>query len=577
MFNKLLLSTLGCALLTSSAASATSASFTNRADISSDVQKKLTMQGNGFTNVRMDRRAAGNKAVTKSPADVITPVILNAEGVEKVYSKSCGGFYLYYGSQLGQYSADDMNATITFGYHNDVYFKNIISTVTTNSYVKGTVSGNTITVQLPQTVMWFDDDEQYGSYGINIGIMDYYVDPSTGEFLYFHDQQKTSVTFTIADDGVIEMEDLGDQMMLGLSYTDDGSFCGYSDTYQMYYPSDKGINTVPDDVALDPYTFIAGQYGYPINVGYDDASKVYIQGIVENMPTGVVVGTVEGNKIRIAQNQNVGIYSAYLLKTMCGYENPNYDPTDEYSTEEPYSFTEGDFILDFDPENKTMKVADSDLFLLLCAELSDEFMYPVIALGNFSIAPHKTFAGKPAYPAELAFYDIYEMAGYNAILFDAPYVGVDGNLLDKNGLAFRVFVNGVLYKFKNAGMAYQGIPDGEIWTEIPYNFSNDRDLYKWGYNEREVDIYFEGMTSMGVQIVYTYNGETTYSDILTVDCATNELTVEGSGVETFEAEDLAGVEFFNINGQRVANPEKGIFVKRSVSTNGAVKVEKIVK
>lgn len=544
------------------------------------IEKGLTLKGDTFTSITRTMPGSRFNAPAKEGyTTTVTPVITEAQGVNKVYSKSCGGFYLYYGSSLGSYDAEDMNAEIVYGENNEVFFKNIISTASgTNSYVKGTLEGNKITVELPQTVMWIEDDPEYGSYGINLDVMHYQVDPSTGQFYYYHDAEKLSVTYEITSDGVITMEDLGEEMMIGYSYTDDGSFCGYGDTYQVYYPMDNLMNTIPEGVTLTENTIISGGYGYLLNVGVN-GDKVYFKGMVKSMPEGVVIGDLKDGKVYIKQGQNVGVYNAYLLQTFMGVENPAYNPYDEYSDEPEFLTREGDFVLNYDAAKNTFTCDNKDLFLLFGVELAEDYYYYTFANSNFTVAPHTTYAGTPMTPYDLGYYEIMDFGGYNAILFNLPNVSVEGDLLDTKYLFYTVYVDGVAYKFRNMGQAYQGIPAGEQWTELPYDFSNENDIYAWNDLEREIDFYFGDVKTVAVRSFYRYNGVETKSQVINFNVATGGTTIteEVDGVETIAAENVARIEYFDLNGQRVSNPEKGVFVKRIVSVDGRVVVVKVIR
>lgn len=572
MFTKTIFTALACAFVAGSAMAAPSE---GRVKIGSDLKSDLT--GKSLTGVQVAGPADRNKVMAKEPADVITDVIYTAEGERRYYRKSCEGFYLYYGTQLGGYEADDMTAEIVFGEDGDVYFKNILSTAAgTNSYVKGTLDGDQITVQLPQTVKWIENDPEYGSYGINVDIMAYQIDVNTDAFYYYHYTQKTDITFTLLNNGTIIMENLGDELMLGYSYTDDGVFCGYADTAQTYYPISTDFNTIPEGVTLEDYAIISGDFGYTTKVGFD-GDKVYFRGLAENMPEGIVIGTLKDGKVTVTKDQQIGIYSAYLLHTLCGTPNPAYDPYDQTSYEPRFLYSDGDFVMNYDAEKKSFSPVNSDEYLLLVAYLPDDYIYPVFALGEFVLAPHYTYAGTPMNPSNVKYYAISEFGGYNALTFDFSCIAKEGNLLDVNNLAYIVYVNNIVYKFKNSGQAYQGIPAGETWSEIPYTFSNDLDIYTWSNQEREVDFYFENDKSVGVQFVYRYDDEEIFSDRVTYDIQTGNTIIEPVSVSTIAAEDVAGVEFFDLSGRRISNPEKGMFIKRTNAKNGNSIVEKVIK
>ena len=95
-----------------------------------------------------------------------------------------------------------------------------------------------------------------------------------------------------------------------------------------------------------------------------------------------------------------------------------------------------------------------------------------------------------------------------------------------------------------------------------------------------VGLYAEGIDTAGVQAVYKCDGETTYSGLVTVDVATGEETITGgteTKVETIVGTGVVDTLYYNLNGVKISNPEKGIFIKITKDSEGKMKATKICK
>ena len=53
--------------------------------------------------------------------------------------------------------------------------------------------------------------------------------------------------------------------------------------------------------------------------------------------------------------------------------------------------------------------------------------------------------------------------------------------------------------------------------------------------------------------------------------------MDTSGIKTVVNHAVAGETFYNLSGVRVATPAKGVYIKRTVDSNGKVSTQKILK
>ena len=125
-------------------------------------------------------------AVANKPFQV-TPLITEApEGTLKFYNRSGMAYYRSSGSIASDEQEGILN--VVYADNNEVYLYNPICYCSTESWVKGTIEGNTITVELPQTLY-------LTSYGYNLELA--WVNIVEGSTSDTADRETTTATFTI--------------------------------------------------------------------------------------------------------------------------------------------------------------------------------------------------------------------------------------------------------------------------------------------------------------------------------------------------------------------------------------------
>ena len=83
--------------------------------------------------------------------------------------------------------------------------------------------------------------------------------------------------------------------------------------------------------------------------------------------------------------------------------------------------------------------------------------------------------------------------------------------------------------------------------------------------ERETDFFIDGISTLGVQSIYKYNGKETRSEIITLD-----LDDPTSVADINAGKKVADVKYYDIAGREMANPAAGIAIKRVVYEDGSV-------
>lgn len=484
-----------------------------------------------------------------SEADVVTEV----EGIRQNNVTTASGYFTD-GYNIYIYEDMTMASHVVYGENGEIYFYDIIPNGGMESYVKGVKTDDKVEISLPQTA-WYSDD--YG-YGLKLCLLKL-IDPGDEETLPVYEvTEDESVTFAVAEDGTMVAEGLSEDLMLGYAYTDDNSFI-YTGVFEMSIaPFGKEIVELPEDYTVSEGYWVAKNidYGYFVNwaQGYDE---VYFQGICEAMPEAWVKGTVEYDDyqavISIAQDQVPGDCYGYYIYTKaakCIYdEDGELVDFELLPADTPYQL-----IWDF--EENTITPKDKDIVLIFNAA-EDEIYYLQLFM-DLNLIHQDEFDGTPANPCNLKFADYYADYGFGIFMMNIPNLSTEGDVLDPNSLYYVVYVDGEEWEFD---AEENDIP--ETLVEIPWKFDAGN-IYSYGGAEHEVYFEIEGISTLGVQSIYKYNGEETRSEIVTI-------SLDEDAVDAVNADKkIAGVKFFDVAGREVSKAAKGVVIKRVVYEDGTV-------
>ena len=504
-----------------------------------------------------------------------TDVIAEPDGDLVYYNKESAGTFLFQG-EMFMYK-DEFPATVIWGNDNKVWFKNLISVFPSDYYLEGTLEGNVITMATDQTIEYFEEE----GFGFNFVV--FKTVPRTSgneEFIDFeYAPDITEIKFTVHTDGSLSMVLPGEpfdgenppEYVAGLCYSDDYSFTGYCDFYQEYKRLAISPVTIPEDAEIEPYVFI-DEYNYASLVDvafYND--NLYIRGLSAMLPEGTIMAKIDGNKATVAQNEFLGIYfDQYYIFTKVLMENPDYNEDDE--TSEPFIFlpaSEG-FELIIDPESRTIRAEKEGVYLSFHCD-ADDSLNSLGFFGIFELKYQASAAGTPSDPVDLEYTTRFaQYQGFNDFFFTLSNFSTEGTLLDVEKLYYKVFVNGKPLVFNNTlefnllgevvGV-YPGVPyEVEL---IPYLFNNNEDIFKFSDNAFDIGIYRDDVETIGVQTVYYYENEVTYSGIVVLDTATGttQTLPAEAGVSVVTPEYDGPTLYFSLDGRKLNGPVEGLYIE----------------
>ena len=447
-------------------------------DLKQPLKKELQMQQSiekqkGFrATMTAHAKKMGRNLTKKQPvalhraaADIIYE---QPEGTKVSYSRSGEA---YTNSMYGTYytSVSDALGSVVFGADGKVYFKDLVSQSNMGTWVVGTISGDKITINLPQTV--WDTGEGYCIEVAKMTYEDSWYVRATNQTVTLNYDATTGVISTPNGNLKTGYE------IIGLSYDDDQSWAGYGDWNFTFEKVTDALVEAPAGLTTETYSLAADGYtGSLVKVGFD-GNDVYVQGIDANLPENWIKGTIDGNKVTFKNGQYVGADEVagshqYLMSATA---EQKYDSTwDEYYTE--YTLSDADITFDYDAATKTL--SNSNMFLLNGGKTGVNYLY---VFDKAVIAPFTEVAATPAAPVvELTEngFDYYSDGyGWGAIYFDLKTSDVNGNytLPEKTSYKLWVKVNG---EVKPLSLSYYDYIYQQVETinEIPYDYNDGWDI-----------------------------------------------------------------------------------------------------
>ncbi|MBQ7691040.1 MAG: carboxypeptidase regulatory-like domain-containing protein [Muribaculaceae bacterium] len=300
------------------------ASFENAKALAGLVSEKTVAQPFSFPAAPQKDDAmclTGKTSKSNAPRRATVLIETPPEGTVKYYTRS-GSTYnaRNYGNTP---QAQEGVVTIVFCDNNEVYIQNPVSSAyQAGTYVKGTLEGNTITVQLPQT-LWSPNT----SYSAELAWLDItpYVDGTATSYYdpsITADRTNTTAVYTI-EDGVISLQGSSSTYVLAAVWDDDNMWHGSGD-FESVYTETTLEEPITPPAGITPVTYYYTGNSYYSSASHafsstvnvvKDGNDVYIQGLAtgdadyEILPDAWAMGTLNGNTLTIPMGQYMGLYS----------------------------------------------------------------------------------------------------------------------------------------------------------------------------------------------------------------------------------------------------------------------------
>ncbi len=393
------------------------------------------------------------------------------------------------------------------------------------------------------------------------------VDPQYGKLtlklIHFEDKDgmlnpviDTDATFyelVMDNDKVIRSADIHKEWMqrgfLALIDEEGGtsSLCGSITMTPVY---DKVI-TPPTSATHQEYSYKYVMDGVEGNSFADvafDGKDVYIKGLCTSLPDIWLKGTNDNGKITFKSGQYMGAITYHHYFSAAHREKKTVD-----GQEKEVWVLDDEWTCDISEDRKTIQFEKDRRFTVLIAE---DVSY---ALEKGELKEFNEVLSTPQKPEIISMEDI----GGIALFFKQPTIDINGNSIRPQNLSWRLYFDDKLYTFSPD--MYNSLT--EPLTEIPYAYNDDWDFIMHG-NEQSVYIYETKYNTIGVESVYTLNGEKMVSE---------RTYYKATGIsENVTNKQVKKTYYTNIDGRRINKPRKGVYIKTDIYTDGTRQHHKVI-
>lgn len=484
---------------------------------------------------------------------------------------------------------DGLARKVIFADNGDVWFKDPISRIKKDAWIKGHMEGNIITIELP--IIYANegqnDEDAYQITRLVRGAV-------TGEdgsqtVTWVPDKSKSVIQFEYTEDDRILQVNEGMAVMMGL--VEDDSYMYFGD-YGIEYTRVSGSPVVfPTDVEPELWTFKCfwdGDYAVRVEVA-EDGNDFYMRGFWPDWSGSAIKGEIEGDKVIFRPRQYMGFMSLdtgfdYYVYLVTGHKEPSI-VTFNYVTDN------NDLVFAYDKEAKTLTpLFDENTCLMVTKGMttgsSSDVGNTYVAFSDMSMKVLNEIKAIPDINVTDCFQ--YLDTGWGQIEFELPPYDEEQNALLPEKLFYSIYHDDHVLTIDPEDAfepdQYEGID--KPWTEIPYTFDNDYGIKSRGSKKnRSVAFFRLADERVGVQAMYydDLSGEKIYSNVTFVDLNSFERTVvkwedmpnnPANGVESVVEGNVVDVKCYDISGRRVSDSYKGLMIVEKTLDNGKREVVK---
>lgn len=454
----------------------------------------------------------------------------------------------YYNGQMDEWINREGQKTMVVINDDEVYIKNFINNFLYNTWIKGYMSADRKKVVFDNMQPYTEDGNGY-AYFVSLAYVnknsDVLADMESDEFELAFDE----VTGTLSNPDL--------EFCL---CNEDGGVFSYNEGYVLTLFTDELVQ-VPEGLTTQPYSLAyesSYAYNYPMMVYVSrDGNDFYFKGFSEKTPDSWVKGTLDGDTIKIMNNQYVGLYDDLYFLYMRGaaYSGMDQQGYPMYKSKQYAA-------LKYDETDGSMYGPDGIIFVLGTGHGGYSQSIPSQTMHPFYNVP-----AKPANPS-IRYFDIdtqYHQVPCN-MAFVVPVADTEGNYINPDSLFFQVFVDGEPWHFDPKFYAHFA----DEWI-VNCRFSDrgkamNRTDFSGSYHVLSFDKDLRPKT-LGLQSIYFMEGTVNYSSIVTYDIATKQAI---DAVIAEPASQEAGAVVYDLRGRRLQSmPASGLVVR-----NGKVVVIK---
>lgn len=509
--------------------------------------------------------------------EVSNEIIYEApEGVTKTYTEVYDG-WVFWGTSMGMFYNKGNRTTNQMVWAEDskVYIYEPVKNYTTGSYAVGTYADGKITVELPQCIgAYYDEAGEIAYMYLNKmeeveqdGEKYYMICYPEDNFLVYDVDDEGNVTLNLGNDAdAVDVENgVNPKYLAGMTYENEPHalqvWSGFGDSFEEW-------TLIPDEEPVTPPADLASEYWAFETLGNKsvievkiDGDNIYLNGFTSYIEGYWIKGTLTREKEIVFPTQQFmgknqwGQYQYFLATKVV-------PPADEFSWN-TYEMID-QITMKYDPETKIYS-APGEAFCV--SSYRDYVSYSALAESPMLWEqPAEMLNAAPQNPYVTNFNQFNDATMRGSITWEIPYTNVNGALLRPGKMYYNFYVDGELFTFE---------PDEySLFTEptvdVPYEASNYYDIYVYRQSH-DITFKFSDPESFGMQSFYIADDGNVYSsELITWETAT-------VGINATElTKEVKEVIFYNLSGVAVAHPTNGVYIKRTVYTDGSQTTEKTV-
>lgn len=272
-----------------------------------------------------------------------------------------------------------------------------------------------------------------------------------------------------------------------------------------------------------------------------------------------IKGTVDADNTWRFEKQYLGTYQAANMHIWFTPSTFDIVPIEQNGmTSYGMKLTQSDaLVFRYDEGKVSYFSGDNDVLEINASPSSADYIVYSYAAPSVHGFPENV--SDPADPWFTSFTPFMEVNNFGMMSFNLPNYDIDGNFMDTEKMYYRVFINGdETEPFTLTPEEYNTLT--EPMTDVPYNF-NDISFITCYNMSHNLYFYRSDVTSWGIQNVYKNGAEEKTSKVVwSESVSVSEIDAEG-----------AEAEWYDLQGRRVENPQKGIYLKRIGS-----KIQKVI-
>ena len=516
-------------------------------------------------------------------------------GTLKTYLRTGNAMMGSYG-WVYEFEQNGSVAKVVFGDDGEsVYFYMPLSQIFYPAWVKGTLSADGTTISIPagQEILFditepdpWEDYPGGEEWALRLHLMEV-KDLGDGAYTYDVVEGDPDIVWTV-DQTTGELKltstDFDGYTIMGCVYdcpTDpelDQQWNGYADYATVYVPFSDEPTVMPEGLETTEYSMLYEKtdfwsgtvkvQGKTVDVAFDD-DNVYITRFSASYPEACLKGTIKDGKIFVPRQ--LLLVDDYSDAVYFNAYNTTEIMTD-WGPEQHFEVNYDDIVFDYDPETRSFSTDMNCNVNPSAIAFSGEEM--------FEKPSFKVLVDVEAIPADpfISYFDGYEAEkGFLSwAYYDIPTADINGDFINPDKLSFCFYTSETeLYHFVRDNYVFTEEVDGydfapewsDGMTEIPYNFTDD------SYDITHEHTYFRygEIERLGLQSIYRGGGVERRSNIYFYNegiVVVKILPVNGTAA--------MGKETYDLQGRRVNNAKKGIYMQTVKQADGKTTTRKVV-